>query len=397
MNSILTSIKKIGTFPCLIILGFFLDPFNVGHLFGYILLGFFVIYKELLKSLLDFDVFLLFLFSLVYALFYSFNPEKGTQYILIYLIFPASFYLFGKYITKSVSNYKELFYVLVVLGVVFSLLGLLSTGYDILTNGFVQTKRNVSKIWGGNRINATGMAAYLFANMCIPAIIMFGFNRRKLWFNALIGVIYILTFICVLRLGSRTQLGISLITLIISLVYKMSSMSAVKNIALIGVLFIGVNLGFSYISLDKDSDLLASYATRMDSKKYGAATAGGRTERWEKSIINLVEEPLGWPVEQFGFSHNMWLDAARIGGTIGFILLLLFSIKSVLKTKKILMYKFVDREFKNVALLYSIAFLLQFFVEPTLDGSFNLFVFFCLFQGVLNMGVAYADKGHSLQ
>lgn len=387
MKGIYNSIKSIGTIPCIFILFYFLDPFNLGFIFGYLLMGFFVINSKLLKLLPDFDIVLLFIFCFVYALFYSFDPAKGSQFIFIYMIFPSCFYLFGKYIAKRILDYKQLFNFIFALGVVFSIIALVSTSYDILINGFVQTKRDVSKIWGGDPINATGMASYLFANMCIPAIIFFGFSKKKIWFYIFSATIYITSVMCVLRLGSRTQLAISLIILIISVVFKMSSFSTLKNIGVIIVLFIGINLGFSYLNIDKDSDLLASYATRMDNKKYGAATAGGRTERWEKSITNLIEEPLGWPLEEFGYSHNLWFDAARIGGTLSFVILLMFSARAIWKTKKIIGFRKIHNEFRNIILVYAVAFNLQFFVEPTLEGSFNLFVFFCLFQGILNSGL----------
>ncbi len=385
MSNIINSFRKIGFFQSFIMSMFFIDPFNKGYLFGYLVLLFFVAQKELLKSLLDQDFVVLFLFSIVYSIFYSLSPIKGTQYILIYLLFPSFFYLFGKYIAKSIVSSEQLFYFILIVGIIFSFIGLISTGYDILSNGFVQTSRDVSKIWGGEKINATGMAAYLFSNMCIPAVLMFGLLNRKWRVQFLLIVVFIVSLFCVLRLGSRTQIGIILVTLIISLVYKMSNLSPVKNIGIIVLLFVGLNIGFGSIVLDKNSDLLASYATRMDNDKYGASTAGGRTERWEKSLINLVDEPLGWSVEDFGFSHNMWLDAARVGSVIAFVLLVLFSTKSMLKVKTLLTKTAVPRALKNLILIMSIAFFLQFFVEPTLDGSFNLFVFFCLFQGIVNM------------
>ena len=39
---------------------------------------------------------------------------------------------------------------------------------------------------------------------------------------------------------------------------------------------------------------------------------------------------------------------------------------------------------KNLVLVFFIAFYLQFFVEPILDGSVPLFIFYCLFQGIVN-------------
>ena len=129
---------------------------------------------------------------------------------------------------------------------------------------------------------------------------------------------------------------------------------------------------------------MTSYASRMDDKKYGAATAGGRTERWEKSLVNLVEKPLGWKLEEFGYSHNLWLDVLRVGGFISFFLLIAFTIRSLLQSKRAISVDSKNTALNNLIVIYTLAFYLQFFVEPIFEGSFHLMVIFCFFQGVVN-------------
>ena len=126
----------------------------------------------------------------------------------------------------------------------------------------------------------------------------------------------------------------------------------------------------------------------MDSKKYGASTAGGRTERWTKSLDNLIDKPLGWEISDFGYSHNLWLDVARSGTVIAFIILVLFSLRSLLNTKNSISNKHISfLPYKKIVMVLSLAFYLQFFVEPILEGSLQLFIFFCFFQGLINQNL----------
>ena len=380
----LSIFKKIGLVPILLLIFYLIDPFNYGFAFGYLIFIYFFLSGKSLKPLLDKDIIFLTLFTIVYAIYYSFDPIRGAQFIFIYLLFPPTFYILGKLIAKKLSDYKDIYNALLIIASIYSSIALISVLVNIYKVGFVQVNRDVSMIWNSDPINATGMAAYLFANMCLPGIILFSFAKNKLKNNIILIVLYGLSLTAVLRLGSRTQLGITLITLFVSLIYFMAKQSIVKRSVSLLIITAFTIFSISYISVNAKSDAFSAYADRMDSKKYGAGTAGGRTERWTKSLENLVQEPLGWEVTDFGYSHNLWLDAARVGTVICFILLIVFSLRSFNKIHKFIRNKSISLPLKNLVLIYFIAFYLQFFVEPILDGSSQLFVFYCLFQGVVN-------------
>lgn len=380
----ITIIKKIGLSPIILLTFYLLDPFNYGFAFGYLIFIYFFLSGKSLGSLMDKDFVFILLFTIVYAVFYSFNPIRGSQFIFIYLLFPPTFYLLGKLISKKLSDFQLIYRALLIIAIIYSSIALLSVLLDIYKEGFIQVNRNVSMLWGSDPMNATGMAAYLFANMCLPGVILFRFKQNTLITNIILIIIYLLSITAVLRLGSRTQLGISIITLTISLLFYLGKQSVLKKVISIIVLGIIIVFSVSYVSINSKSDVFSAYADRMDSKKYGAGTAGGRTERWAKSLENLIDKPLGWQVTDFGYSHNLWLDAARVGTIICFILLVFFSIKSVKSIYILIKKDSIPSPLKNLSLLFFVAFYLQFFVEPILDGSTQLFVFYCLFQGMVN-------------
>lgn len=377
-------IKEMGWLLFILLTGYLIDPVHYGFIFGYLIIIRLMFSGRESISLMDKSSIILFSFSIVYAMFYSLNTtEGGLQLIGIYALFPVTFYLLGKQISFRINSGNKLSDLFIIIAILYSSITLISVLSNIYTYGFIRLDRDVPTIWG-NTQNATGTAVYLFANMCIPAILLFSFKARKKFYNIVLIVIYILSITCVLRLGSRTQIIISILTLLSSIVFLFTSVSIKKKLLIIIGVFAVVNITITYLQLDFDSDLLSAYAGRMESKEYGAATAGGRTERWVSSIEYMFKQPLGWDVKEFGLSHNLWLDTARAGTVISFILLVLFTIFSLKNTFNLLKNKNESLPFKNQVLVYTLGFMLQFFVEPILEGSFELFTFFCMFQGAIN-------------
>lgn len=383
MKSATTFINSIGHLQIVFFLLYLIDPFSYGYIFGSLLILNILINKQNLVTTIDTNFFLVLIFSICYATFYIFNLELGTQFILIYAFFPACFYLIGKSFNKKDLDTAQIFKLLFISGLFFSLPAMLSVLTSIYNQGFVVIKRDVPLIWGGDVIPATNMAAYFVLNMSIPAFLVANFKKFKIPLNVFMVLIFVLSIVCVLRLGSRTQLSIFFITFLSSILYLIRRQSIKQNIILFSILFLIFNVFLSYVSFSKDSDIMSAFAGRMESKKYGAATAGGRTERWAKSIINLWEKPLGWPVEEFGFSHNLWFDIARVGGTLSFILLLIFTIKNAIRIKQAINLVSKNVLLNTVFICYGLSFYLLFFVEPIFDGYFPLFVLYCFFLGVI--------------
>lgn len=384
MNQIFIFIKKIGFISFFLLLAYVTNILGLGLYIGYLLIIYILLKKSFIKENLDTEFFILFLFSGVYGLFYSLDPAAGIQYIFIYSFTPPALYLWGKFLLSKIQNQIQFFYLLIVMGVIFSIPPLISVFLDILKGGFAQGNRSIPMFWNDLPVNATGMAAPFLFNMCIPAVLLAYFKRFSLPLKFFLAIIYIITLMCVLRLGSRTQLVITLSTFFITLIYLVPKQSAKTNIGLFILLAFGVHLVFRNVSFDLNADWMTSFAGRIE--QGGAAevaSGGGRTERWVKSIEYIVEKPLGWEVTEFGYSHNLWLDTLRAGSVISLILLLIFSFRSFIIVKKIVRSNSTLR-FNNVIVFsYFLAFNLLFLVEPIIDGSFFIFVSFCLFIGLL--------------
>ncbi len=394
MQTLFLYIKNTGFVICGLLALYLLNPFNYGYAFGYIIATLVFINGRFLSENMDMDLFLLFLFSVIYALFYSFEAEntQGKQFIAIYAITPPFFYLLGKFLVRHHPTPKVIFYVLFGIGCVFSISAVISVLLNFLEGGFTQTERTIDMFWTNEPVSATVMGAFLTFNMCIPALIISSQGKNGILFNAISIGVFILSLICVLRLGSRTQLGIFILTTILSLFYIVPKQSLKKNIILM-VLIAGV---MAYIlkrvSFDFDADWLTTFSDRMSNGSNDIASGGGRTERWSKSFRNLFEKPLGWDLDEFGYSHNMWLDTLRVSGIIPFIILIIYSIRSFRQIKRTINLKTDFIALNAQILIYGTAFFLLFMVEPVMEGIFSFFVLFCIFKGVINKYYVNSDQ-----
>src|SRR5690606_13949133 len=138
---------------------YLINPFNMGYLFGYGVVLMVILRSKFLQLNMDFNFFLLLIFSLIYALFYYFDPIHGTQFIVIYGFTAPFFYIFGKLIVKNCTSSNFIFFTLFAIGFLLSLTSLISVFLNYLEGGFIQVGRNLPLFWDGEILNATIMGS----------------------------------------------------------------------------------------------------------------------------------------------------------------------------------------------------------------------------------------------
>lgn len=384
MKALVSFVKNFGVIYFLFVVLTFTNLYGFGYLFGYMAVALIFLKKDVLKSDLDGIFTILFLFSIVYALFYFLDPWKGLQYFLIYMLSPAAFYLWGKQIPKSTENKENIVTVMMFLGVIYSLPAMVSVLLNILEGGFAQHERSIPMFWGGPAVGATGMAQFFMFNICIPALFFSMVKKMNKFLVVVFAVAFVLSLACVLRLGSRTLLAIMFISIFIAIMLVTPKLSIKQNIVRYGFLALVVFLVLQNVSFELDSEIFTTFASRMeDGGTEDLAGGGGRVDLWQESIEYMQAYPYGWPLDRFGYSHNLWLDSFRVGGFPSFVLLILFSIIILFLLKNIIFSKSISLTLKLLFVLYNIAFLSIFMVEPGIDGNYSLFIFFCLFCGIM--------------
>lgn len=392
MRDIQLFVKKEFLFLFLLLV-FFIDPYEKGYYMSFILaIYFFTIkFSSLVSSLDKLGIFLV-LFSITYSVFYTFNTEDRTSMILIYAIAPITFYGIGKYFSMNYRSYKVYYFLFLFFALGYSLIPAISIIYHIIENGFIG-ERDVRLFTRNDVTTATILGSFFTMNMAAIGTIFVKSAKRienRIKFISL-GA-FIISLLCVLRVASRTQIGIALISILATLTYLMFKQSFSKNIRL--VLTIAITLVIIFFSISSDSAVFNILEQRNNDEEQ-LVNANGRTELWETSLNNLVTKPFGWKMSGNAsdistYSHNLWLDADRVAGIIPFIFLILFTtycINLVLKTLKIAPLNL----YFNVTILGLVfGFMAVFFVEPILVGFYYLFLIFCLFIGILS-GYVKAD------
>ncbi|TSJ43074.1 hypothetical protein FO440_02465 [Mucilaginibacter corticis] len=386
MNIVKSFIKR-EFFLLLIVFIVFINPFLYGYRFALTLVVFLFFNLNFLLKNIDRNVVYLLFFGLSYEIFSALHPSILNQSPIVVLtnaILPSILYLTGKYISCSyLSNQIRLFFIFFI-SFSFSIIPLISILDQILKNGFTEGTRSMYLIWDSStELNATGLAGYFVLNMPFIGLINIKKNtviEKRIYYASI--VMFMLSLVCVLRLGSRTQLGIALASLIISYILNFKKQSVKNNIIIISVLIIA--LGVVVYNLDKLSEFFKFYQDRLNDDSVGINTLGGRTERWFGALSSIVTDPFGWDLNRFGYAHNLWLDVARAAGVIPMVFLVFYTISSIklfLKSIKILRN---DVFIKTVVIIIFCSFILQFSVEPIIDGMFLMFLLFCAFVGLLS-------------
>ncbi len=385
MDSILNFIKK-NFFLLSILFLVFINPFFYGYRVAMLFFIFIFFKTNFFFSNVDKNVLYLFLFACSYEMLASLRVDsldKGFMSILPNILAPSVLYLIGKYISENCKGNQVRIFLLFYLSVVFSIIPLISILLQIQENGFIEGTRSLYLIWDKNlEISATGLGSYFVLNMASIGLINVK-KTTKIERNITIGIVilFVLSLVCVLRLGSRTQLVLAIVSLLGSFLLNLRQNSFFKN-----VLFIASIMALTFYlinNFNENADVIKFYADRINDNEMGVGTAGGRTERWIGGLESIVTDPFGWEFSRFGYAHNLWLDVARVAGVIPLFFLIIFtfvSFKTWLKTLKLLSS---DLFMRSYIFIFFISIILLFNVEPIMEGMYLLFLLFCMFIGFL--------------
>jgi hypothetical protein len=373
----------------LIVFIVFINPFFYGSRLGLFFLIFIFFKSDKFSFLLDRNVFYLFLFSLTYAIF-SINRidnprENGILGFVSDILVPFSVYLVGKYVSYKYRNIQVYLFTLFFLSFSFSIIPMFSIFEQIMLYGFLEGSRNMYLIWDRNiLLSATSLGSFFLLNISALGLITVKkstkFERRL---SLLFYLIFVFSLVCVFRLGNRTQIVLSIVSLFFALISNLKNKSPyilfINSLSFITVLF------YLFYNTNLDFDLFRFYSDRIEkSDEFGINSAGGRTDRWIRSIQSIVTDPFGWEFVRLGHAHNFWLDVARVSGIIPLIFLMFFTFSAFNNWNRVLIY-FKNKVFiKTYIYTLFISFILQFSVEPIMEGMYLLFLLFCFFVGLLS-------------
>ena len=262
------------------------------------------------------------LFSITYAVFGSLNGYIGSiSTILFYVVPPFFFYLYGKYLSIQIVDDNKLIDFYIITSYCFCL----SVFYSVLDNIFVNGNLiclNRQLLVGNtedinfNSATLIGLnVAIGFASLPIALFCKINMTRRLLCLS-----LFLLSLLTTIHLVNRTGLIVIIFSFTMVSYFYYKRHSPIKFAAYFILIFaVVVILTPSLIN----SDLFEAYNERNSDLSSG----GGRFTQWIDGALKLITMPLGYQLSgnSLSYVHNLWLDIARVGGIIPFILVIIIT------------------------------------------------------------------------
>lgn len=337
------------------------------------------------KKLVDRQSTLLLLFSITYTLFTFFSRSIDIKDVVGYSLCPFVFYCFGRYVIKSFacrSDYIKCFFFLIVIST--SAIFYYYSYLDYTYMGIVSISRRLV-IEGTEVKNATYYG--LVGSIGFAGISAFFYNLKlkKSIFEYGLFVAGILSALSIIHLLNRTGIVLILTTFILLILYKLSGKKSFSNSSFI-FLFVLFIISYYFIqSIDSSNSnniIYDAYSNRNDSLE----GAGGRVWRWWLGVKNLFLYPLGWSTVQGYetlYAHNLWLDIARSGGVLPFLIFLIYTVRDIKNFVTVFRAR-IKNIIAYLLIAFSLVFCLSSFVEPIIDGFVLYFYLYCMIGGCLS-------------
>lgn len=316
---------------------------------------------------------LLLLFSVIYSAMMWINGSVVSLFNQVaYITCPVAFFRLGSLVMNmyQTERGRELFFLLVV---IFFLTPIIyQTIEDIRIVGIVNPTRHLL-----NELNNEGMmSATLYGLMSSVGIgsiaaLFAKCSNRQIKCGYI--VIAILSMLITIHLVNRTGLVILAVCLFVSFVLssRMKFSKAIPMFIMLSII-VAVLLNTGIIS----DDIVSAYQYRSDNSASNES-AGGRTEFWRASLEQLFVSPMGWKSDYY--SHNMWLDIARVAG-----LFALFPFLYVTITYLRRLYILIKKNHNTSIIIFisiNISMLIASFVEPVIDACIIFFSLMMMMWG----------------
>ncbi|MBQ2973972.1 MAG: hypothetical protein IJE19_06430 [Clostridia bacterium] len=371
----------------LILFLLFLSSMNLFAKSFYFVFAAFIVLLLLGKKIrVNFDVLLLLMFSLTYAVFAGLY-NNVLSFLRVFAM-PLCYLLGINYFENRDWNSTDNNLVdrKTVTAICIPAMGAFAHYcINYLTNS-QSAYRNTIDIWTGESLSATGQAC--LAIIAVGVFLYISFEKHNMIYKILsvIGLIIILLYNLVL--GGRALLLILstefVIAFIWSLIHSKNNNKKVKLTLLLLVIFIAFALVYSFDIYGLRTMILGSnLSQRFETSSF---LSDSRIYFKLEYLKHMLEYPFGGghifnAVGQY--AHELYLDVYSDAGIIPFILVLIFIIVSVIRIILYSKTESIPAETRLLMLLSNVSILITFWMEPIMVGMPWMFCIFCFYQGIL--------------
>ncbi len=321
---------------------------------------------------------MMFLFGISYVIPMWRRGEPINSNTIFMIVMPAIVYATAKYLCKRIDTENEFLGLILTIAFCLASWAIFMSIQDTITTGeLINVSRNIEENGKLGR-SATGYGMMFSAAIGGVGLL---FADSKTMFQRYFRIVAILISVMALfgciHLVNRTGIVLALLSLLVCLLYNtIIRRKYSRGLILAALLSIGLLYAFS--SMEFMQEVADSYSARNDGE-YGIATSGGRTQLWLDATTHIINYPFGADRLQDSvgnYAHNMWLDAGVIGGWIPFVLIIVMTMRFLGSLYRMKNNKQISQFAKMYIISLATVVLAQSAVEPVIQGSFQLFLFF---------------------
>lgn len=326
---------------------------------------------------------LLLCFLIFYFLYNTYYEQGIVLYTIITVcIGPIAGFCLGQLLVTSEKSIQEIICICCI-GLLFH--GILNLWYAPTAS--IWYDQNIPDFWTGEKVSATLNGAYFTGAIVLCC---FFYNRRKFKSRMLsIALIGIMLWSS-LKTAERTLI-INFLLSIIIFVYSMIFLGEkrkerlVKALKYTGIIcavilvlvilflndFMGIQTAFFKTSLGSRLNMLDTIMQ------------DGRNEAVGAVLKALWTHPMGGFKNTLFYAHNLIVDAGRMCGVIPMFLLLIYIVLILMKVFRVCKNNNISLESRMLILIFYFSYLVNFMVEPVLEGMPMIFVTFCIVNGAV--------------
>jgi hypothetical protein len=377
----------------LVIVLYCINFLNVGIYIPFLLLPHLLIYvfKNRFSKVFFGTLSLLTLFSIVFTVSnYHYGFIENKVVLAIRLFYPVCLFILGYKLINKDFDYQKTYRYLFLIIISFTMFGFLSLMNTIFTFGNIQVASEVLKgrmvisIWGDQLISATGLNTFLSIGLfLLPIIFLTDSTLKHIKAVKIISIIcFVASVYCVFQLGNRTGLGIIVASFIVITLYKKPNVIRFVKWTCFTFLLLFFRILFdqNFLGMRQAWENTFMYSRFHEND----LTEDPRYEAWNSAFWGLFEHPLGGRKTEIplSYAHNMWLDVGYDSGILPFVLLIAFTLLSMLS---LITFIKVKRPMILRCLIIGLytAFFITFAAEPILQGWFTYFTIFCFILGII--------------
>jgi hypothetical protein len=345
----------------------------------FVLSSLWLIYLRL-KFVIDINLIILIAFTALYNIMLESGGPVGR---ITEVLYPAAFYIYGKFILSKLEIQTELVLLLLIFIIFFNLVHFVHYIINVLDYGLVFSNLEYN-IDAKQNLAFTLFCSYFALNIGLfPILFTTPYNLGEKTNKRIAIILSVVSIIIIGTIGQRT--GFYILTICTTIYLLIFTQKKIKNIAFYLFIFSAVMLVY-YLNKTLITDSVIYNKLFIVDANRGFLRS--RTDIWEAAFNIFKNSPKGGKnqllMNGYFYAHNLWLD---VGLTAGYYVLAPLVVLTILYLRNLfLLFKksFLTSTSKIYYTLISIAIFSTFMVEPIMQGYTLFFCSFAFVFGTLS-------------